>query len=117
VIDWDIDVRDVIVETLESEGFAVSRASNHHSGREVLIRHAVDVVVVDFSVSHDDDGALHNELKRWGRPIVMISGSIEAMIVSEDNGLQLLKKPFRSTELCEAIHAALASSQFGASKG
>jgi hypothetical protein len=55
--------------------------------------------------------ALH--LKGAGIPVVMISGSHEAMEYAEKNGLQLLRKPFDSRELYNAVDTALASGDFG----
>jgi two-component system OmpR family response regulator len=113
VIDRDGDVRKVIVEALRAEGFVVSSASDRQSMREALDGNRVDVAVLDFTVAHDEGGRLHDELKQRGVSLVMISGSLDAMILAEEHHLQLLKKPFRTTELCEAIGAALASGQFG----
>jgi hypothetical protein len=52
-------------------------------------------------------------LKERGIPLVMISGSPEAVKYAEDNGLQLLPKPFGSHELYSAVNMALASGEFG----
>jgi hypothetical protein len=43
----------------------------------------------------------------------MISGSMESIKVTEDNGLQLLRKPFRIVQLIQAAEDAIASGQFG----
>ena len=55
--------------------------------------------------------ALH--LKEFGIPLVMISGSHDAMEYAEKNGLQLLRKPFHTQELYSALNAALARGEFG----
>jgi FixJ family two-component response regulator len=52
-------------------------------------------------------------LKGAGMPVVMISGSHEAMECADKNGLQLLRKPFDTQELYNAVNAALASRDFG----
>jgi FixJ family two-component response regulator len=55
--------------------------------------------------------ALH--LKGVGLPVVMISGSHDAMKYAEENGRQLLQKPFHTQELYEAVNTALAAGEFG----
>jgi hypothetical protein len=55
--------------------------------------------------------ALHAKTLRI--PVVMISGSIESIKFAEDNGLQLLCKPFRILQLIQAVEDAIASGQFG----
>ena len=55
--------------------------------------------------------ALH--AKEMKIPVVMISGSHDAMKFAEDHGLQLLRKPFRMVELIQAVEDAIVSGQFG----
>ena len=43
----------------------------------------------------------------------MISGSMEAMQFADENGLQLLIKPFRIADLLSAIDQAMGSGEFG----
>jgi hypothetical protein len=43
----------------------------------------------------------------------MISGHIEAMQFADENGLQLLAKPFRMAGLLNAIDEAMRSGEFG----
>jgi FixJ family two-component response regulator len=52
-------------------------------------------------------------LKETCIPVVMISGSHDAMEYAERNDLQLLRKPFHTQELYNAINTALASGEFG----
>jgi FixJ family two-component response regulator len=46
-------------------------------------------------------------------PIVMISGSHDKIIFAVDNGLQLLRKPFRYQELIDALNLAFESGEAG----
>jgi FixJ family two-component response regulator len=55
--------------------------------------------------------ALH--AKQMRLPVVMISGSPEAMKFAQENQFQLLHKPFRIADLLSAIEAAIASGEFG----
>lgn len=55
--------------------------------------------------------ALHAKTLRI--PVVMISGSIESIKFADDNGLQLLCKPFRILQLIHPVEDAIASGQSG----
>jgi FixJ family two-component response regulator len=55
--------------------------------------------------------ALH--LKERGIPVVMISGSPEAMKYAANNDLQILRKPFHLQEIYTAVNTAIASGEFG----
>jgi DNA-binding NtrC family response regulator len=102
VVDDNGDVRDVIVDTLQEQHFRVSTASSGSTMR-------------DFHVlmPGEASASLVLHLKERGIPLVMISGSPEAVKYAEDNGLQLLPKPFGSHELYSAVNMALASGEFG----
>jgi hypothetical protein len=52
-------------------------------------------------------------LKEVGLPVVMISGSHDAMERAEENNLQLLRKRFHAQELYDAVNTALSSGEFG----
>jgi FixJ family two-component response regulator len=52
-------------------------------------------------------------LKKVGLPVVVISGSQDAMEHAAENNLQLLRKPFRAEELYNAVSTALSSGEFG----
>ena len=74
---------------------------------------AVDCVILDALMPGEASASLALHLKERGIPVVMISGSPEAIKYAADNGLQLLAKPFRSQELYSALNTALASGEFG----
>jgi FixJ family two-component response regulator len=69
----------------------------------------VDRVILDALMPGETSASLALHLKERGIPVVMISGSPEAVKLAEDNGLQLLPKPFGSHELYSAVNMALAS--------
>jgi hypothetical protein len=52
-------------------------------------------------------------LKERQIPVVVISGSLEALNYAEEKGLKLLQKPFRSQEFYGAVLKALAGGEFG----
>jgi FixJ family two-component response regulator len=69
--------------------------------------------ISDVLMPGEASASLVLHLKERGIPLVMISGSPEAVKYAEDNGLQLLPKPFGSHELYSAVNMALASGEFG----
>ena len=114
VVDDDGDVRDVLVEILQNDNYSVSSVANGALMRDFLeTDDAVDCVVLDALMPGESSISLAHHLKEVGTPLVMISGSHDAMEYAEKNGLQLLRKPFHTQELYSALNTALASGEFG----
>jgi DNA-binding response OmpR family regulator len=115
VVDDDGDVRDVIVEMLTESGFVTTAAPGGVVMRDLIAAQGTpfDAVVLDCLMPGEASAELALHAKQMELPVVMVSGSHEMMAFAEDNGLQLLRKPFRMAELIEAVEAALASGQFG----
>ena len=114
VVDDNGDVRDVIVASLQAHNYRVSSAPGGSVMRDSLeAGDTVDCVILDALMPGEARASLALHLKGRGIPVVMISGSPEAMEYAADNGLQLLRKPFRSQELYSAVNTALASGEFG----
>jgi len=114
VVDDDGDVRDVIVDVLRHYHYRVSSVSGGASMRDFLNTAAsVDCVILDAVMPGEANISLALHLKEAGIPLVIISGSPDAMKYAADNGLQLLRKPFHSQELCSSVNTALASGEFG----
>ena len=114
VVDDNADVRDVIVDTLQEHNFSVTAVSSCSMMRDFLeTGDTVDCVILDALMPGEVIASLALHLKKHGIPVVMISGSLDPMKDAADNGLQLLRKPFRSQELYSAVNMALASGEFG----
>jgi two-component system OmpR family response regulator len=114
VVDDDGDVRDVIVAILEDYNFRVSDVANGSLMRDFLqTADPVDCVVLDALMPGEANISLALHRKEVGLPVVMISGSHDAMKRAEEYNLQLLRKPFHARELYDAVNTALASGQFG----
>jgi len=114
VVDDNADVRDVIVDTLQEHSYRVSAASSGSMMRDFLeTDDTVDCVILDALMPGEVIASLALHLKKHGIPVVMISGSLDAMKDAADNGLQLLRKPFRSQELYSAVNMALAGGELG----
>jgi DNA-binding NtrC family response regulator len=114
VVDDNGDVRDAIVATLEGYNFRVSHAANGSLMRDFLqTADPVDCVVLDALMPGEANISLVLHLKEVGLPVVVISGSPEAMERAEEYNLQLLRKPFHAQELNDAVNTALTSGEFG----
>ena len=114
VVDDNGDVREVIVAGLQIHNYRVSAAPSGSVMRDFLeTGDPVDCVILDALMPGEASASLALHLKERAIPVVMISGSPEAMKYAVDNGLQLLHKPFHLRELYSAVNTALASGEFG----
>ena len=116
VVDDDADVLSILVEMLRESGFIVTAADSAVAMREILADKAgltIDAVVLDCQMPGEPSAHLALHAKKLRLPVVMTSGNIEAMEFADKNGLQLLWKPFRITELLDAIEKAIGSGEFG----
>ena len=114
VVDDDGDVRDVLVAMLEDHGHRVSSATDGKSMRDFLSRDdTVDAVILDALMPGEASSALALHAKDLRLPVVLISGSPEAIQFALENDLQLLEKPFRMPELFDALDSAIESGEFG----
>jgi DNA-binding NtrC family response regulator len=114
VVDDDGDVRGIIVEILQDHNYRVSSVDSGALMRDFLdTADPVDCVVLDALMPGETSTSLALHLKEAGIPVVMISGSHDAMEYAEENNLQLLRKPFHAGELYDAVNTALASGESG----
>jgi two-component system OmpR family response regulator len=115
VVDDDGDVRDIVILMLQENGFLATAATGGVAMRELLAADGTrfDAIVLDSLMPGEQGPALALHAKTLQIPVIMISGSRDSMKFAEENGLQLLRKPFRMAELIQAVEDALASGQFG----
>jgi two-component system, NtrC family, response regulator GlrR len=117
VVDNDTDVLTVLVEMLHTSGFTVTAAESLEAMRAVLADQRasspIDAVVLDCLLPGGPSAQFFLSAKSLHLPVVMISGSLEAMNFAEENGLQLLAKPFRLDDFLWTIDQALESGKVG----
>jgi two-component system, OmpR family, response regulator len=114
VVDDDDDVRNVIVSILQEYSYRVSSVSGGASMRDFLeTGDTVDCVILDAVMPGEASASLLTHLKEHNIPAVIISGNPDAMNYAEDNGLQLLQKPFRAQDLHSSVRTAITSGKFG----
>jgi two-component system, OmpR family, response regulator len=114
VVDDDSDVRLVLTEMLQGYGYRVSGVADGASMREFLQgTDPVDAIVLDMLMPGENGKALAFYAEELGLPVVLISGSLEAMDFAAENHLKLLGKPFRAQDLVNAVIEAIASGEAG----
>ena len=115
VVENDEGVREALIEMLHAAGFVTTQADGGSAMRDFLAGkgRAVDAIVLDCKMPGEPSAQLALHAKQLRLPVVMISGSPEAMKFAEENPFQLLHKPFRITDLVGAIEAAIMSGEFG----
>jgi len=113
VVDREGLIRETITAMLEDAGYRVSSADSAISMRQILKDDGVAAVVIDASMPGETTASLAAYAKSLRIPVVVISGNDAIMEYAADHRLQLLHKPFRIHQLCDALNEAFASGIFG----
>ena len=110
VVEDDVEVRRVIVESLSLNGHRVTAASDGLAGLEVLQRESPDLLIVDYAMPHMNGAAVIERAQslRPGLPIILATGYADMAEVGRVLGTQsILVKPFDIPTLLNAVDAAL----------
>lgn len=117
VIDDEPDIRDIVRDILEDEGYTAVTADNAEAGRELKLRHDFDLVLLDIWMPGTDGITL---LKEWADggvpdiPVVMISGhgNVETAVEAIRFGAyDFLEKPLSTAKLLVTVRRALQDSR------
>lgn len=117
VVDDDADIRELLQQYLEKSGFKVSTAANGRQMRGVLAAGAVQLIVLDLMMPHEDGLHLCRELTATQThpvPILMLTARNEEadrILGLEMGADDYLTKPFSSRELLARIRAILRRSR------
>lgn len=114
VIDDEPDIRDLVREILQDEGFSVSVAANGNSARQARRERRPDLVLLDIWMPDIDGITL---LKEWGGetdqsqvPVIMMSGhaTVETAVEATRLGAyDFLEKPLSLAKLLLTVRHAL----------
>lgn len=113
VVDDEPDIRDVVKEILEDEGFEVSTAQNGQEAREARRIRRPDLILLDIWMPDIDGISL---LKEWSEgdvlpcPVIMISGhgTVETAVEATRLGAyDFLEKPLSLNKLLLTVRRAL----------
>ena len=115
VVDDEPDIRDLVSEILQDEGYRVTVAQNGETARAAFARKTPDLVLLDIWMP-DVDGILL--LKEWSAgaglpcPVVVMSGhgSVETAVEATRLGaFDFVQKPISLAKLLAIVSQALAS--------
>ena len=115
IVDDDADIRDLLSEYLEKQGFRVSTAADGRSMRMALGRSAPDLIVLDLMLPGDDGLTLCREVRsKSDVPIIMLTAKTEEIdrVVGLEMGADdYVAKPFSPRELLARIKSILRRSR------
>lgn len=115
VVDDEPDIRELVREILEDEGYAVDVAQDGESARAAFARRSPDLVLLDIWMPDIDGITL---LKEWSdsgalnAPVVMISGhgTLETAVEATRLGAHdFIQKPLSLAKLLATVRQALTS--------
>jgi len=114
VVDDEPDIRGLLQEILEDEGYAVSVADSAVAAQESIEEHTPDLVLLDIWMPDTDGVSL---LKSWKLnslldfPVIMISGhgTVETAVEATRHGaVDFIEKPVSLAKLLLTVEKALA---------
>ncbi len=115
VVDDEPDIRELVKEILEDEGYAVHVAADVQSARESIAEHLPDLVLLDIWMPDEDGVSLLKSWRESGElkfPVVMISGhaTVETAVEATRLGaVDFIEKPLSLARLLLTVEKALAS--------
>lgn len=115
VVDDEEAVQDVIRRFLEIAGHRVVCAPTGEAALQCLAKDPIDLVVLDWMIPKEEGQANFQRLRtaRPDLPILLCTGLVETGHAAEllkEQGVALLRKPFRMNELWYAVSQVLPSS-------
>ncbi len=113
IVDDDLDIRELLGQYLEKNGFKVSSAGNGKQMRQVLADNQIDMIVLDLMLPGEDGLTLCRNLQatqEYPVPILMLTARDEEadrILGLEMGADDYLTKPFASRELLARVKAIL----------
>ncbi len=113
VVDDETDIRNLLQEILEEEGYSVQVAKDGHTARALLNDKPVDLVLLDIWMPDVDGITLLKEWAESGRlsmPVIMMSGhgTVETAVEATRMGAyDFIEKPLSLTRLLLTVEHAL----------
>jgi len=112
VVDADISLRDQLRIYLRQEGFDVLQAEDSKALSRILLREAVDMIILDLMLPGEDGLAVCRRLRAANdqTPIIMLTANgedVDRIVGLELGADDYLSKPFNPRELLARIHAVM----------
>ncbi len=115
IVDDDQDIRTLLAEYLERNGFRVSALPDGRELMRMLEERAVDLVVLDLMMPGPDGLSICRDLRARSRmPVLMLSArgeDVDRIVGLEMGADDYLAKPFHPRELLARIRAILGRAQ------
>jgi signal transduction histidine kinase len=98
-------------EVLNGNGYEVFTSDNDQNFSEILESYKPDLILLDIMMSGFDDYEVYNKLKQNGNsntPVILVIPEEKVNeVVSRNNGVDYITKPFRSAEILTRINTHL----------
>jgi CheY-like chemotaxis protein len=111
VADDDPDLRDIVTEALEANGFTVFAAADGQEALDVLSAQDVDLAVLDLQMPRRSGQDVISEVRNGGRqpdlPVVVLTGSLDERQPHALGADVLLTKPTDLRRLVSEIRSLL----------
>jgi two-component system OmpR family response regulator len=113
IVDDDPDIRELLGQYLEKNGFKVSKAANGRDMRKILEGGGIDMIVLDLMLPGEDGLTLCRDLhaaQATPPPILMLtarSDEVDRILGLEMGADDYLTKPFAPRELLARLRAIL----------
>jgi len=112
ILDDDARIRDLLRRYLTQEGFEVILAEDSKALNRIMMRDAVDLIVLDLMMPGEDGLSICRRLRAQGEtiPILMLTARgdpVDRIVGLEMGADDYLPKPFNPRELVARIHAVL----------
>jgi len=111
VIEDEADIRKYLAASLENDGFRVFEAKSAHEGRQQILAHRPDAIILDLGLPDMDGQDVILALREWTQtPILVLSARDQEQqkIMALENGADdYLTKPFSGPELVARLKVAL----------
>jgi two-component system OmpR family response regulator len=111
IVDDDRDIRDLLSEYLQKQGYRTTVAGDGRSMRAVLARHEPALIVLDLMLPGEDGLTLCREIRAHSDvPIIMLTArgeEVDRIVGLEMGADDYLSKPFSPRELVARIKSIL----------
>lgn len=107
VVDDEAEIKALLVELLESRGYAVITAASAEEALEAMARRRVDLVISDLHLPGASGASLAGDIaRRWpalARRVILLTGDASGL----DGAVPHLSKPFSLDEMLQTVAARL----------
>ena len=109
IVENDEDVRFLLGEIIEHEGYNFSAVKNGAEMRDALDGDDYEIAIIDITLPWPEDGfALAEIARQQGCGVILVTGEYRHLERLEASGRRFLLKPFRLQQMVETVDKVLA---------